>query len=1014
LSSGAPDPRVEGTNEGSQHPGSIGRAFSLFPLPSPEGSLSHWSGSDVPMANPRVRSATRVLGWLLAGLGVSGLADWLLARAWLAQPVAAFPPLSLIESLGILAIGIALIGAAGERRRTVALGGVTTMGLGLATLARQLLAASPAGAVPGPGPGTLLIPVTLPVSSALLFAFGGAGLLGLALPSRADRNRLAAGAFGAIEVVLCLGILVARIVWRPDVEGGLLVGSSLQLLLATLFLGLCLALITWSSDPETASAPWLPLSVGVACLVTSVFLWRALVAYEQEQIREQTQVAARSARQQVGRQIESATRALSRIARFSPAPWPSSRERENTVVTLTRDIDGLRGLAWTDTGAVVRQLQPLAIDSDSLRADLGRRLAEEVRDSPRSAWQLPSYFPLSTPGAFAVALPICGTGCTGHVVGVFDADRVLEPVLGDSAGGFLFAVAADRRDVISPPGRLAAPIDWTDHSSFSVGRLVWDLSTWPSDQTLTRLRSGLPDLLLLLGLLVSTLLPLTIRLGQLNLTRARMAERVRVNLALETATDGLWEWDVASGTALRSAALWRHLGYDPGAMSSGPDPWASLIHPSDQPRVLNALSDHLSGLRQSFEARYRIRGHAGDWHWVIDRGRVVERSPTGQPRRVLGISADVTDRQRADEALAASERRFRACFDSAYQLQALLDTEGRVLEANRAALEFAGLPLAAMRGRALWELPCWRGVDGRPERIRGDVAEALGGRSVRRELELENENGDAVLLELSLSPIQDGGGKVTQLLVDGRDVTVRKRAEDVLREVESLTTMGRMAARVAHEINNPLAGIQNAFLLIKDAVPSDHPHRSYVGAVEREIARIGGVTRQLYETYRPEQNGTHGTSLTGLVGDAVALLEQLNRASAVRIEVDLARAPGTVRLPEAILRQALYNLVQNAVEASPPGGVVQVAAAVEAGVFVLEVSDRGPGIPPEIRERVFEPFFTTKAATVRTGGMGLGLSLVGRSVQALGGRVEIHDRPGGGTEVVVRLPIPPLSPGETS
>jgi signal transduction histidine kinase len=181
--------------------------------------------------------------------------------------------------------------------------------------------------------------------------------------------------------------------------------------------------------------------------------------------------------------------------------------------------------------------------------------------------------------------------------------------------------------------------------------------------------------------------------------------------------------------------------------------------------------------------------------------------------------------------------------------------------------------------------------------------------------------------------------------------------------------------------------------------------------VEREITRIAGVTRQLYETYRPEQNGSHGTSVPGLVSDAVSLLEQVNRASGVTIEVKLTDLPQTVRLPETIVRQSLYNLVQNAVEASPPGGTVEVAATVIDSVFILTVSDRGPGIPAEIRERVFEPFFTTKSAAVRTGGMGLGLSLVGRSVQALGGQVEIHDREGGGTEFVVRLPIPSVTSG---
>ncbi|HSB55327.1 MAG TPA: ATP-binding protein [Gemmatimonadales bacterium] len=971
------------------------------------GSLSPWTGTDLGIVSRRVHAITRGLGWTLAILGIAGTTGWLLAHGKLAQPAAGFPPDSLIEPVAIFIIGLGLVSAAAGRARGPALAGAAIICFGVAALIRQIFHVGPEALLrdPGAAPGTL-VPLSVPVSSALLFLTAGVGLIGLALPMRLDRSRLAAGTFGAILAVLSLGLIAVRLMWRPDAQGSLLVGSSVLLLAASLLLGSCLGLITWSSDPDTASTPWVPLTLGVACLATSLFLWRALVAYEQDQIRELTRVASHTARLQIEQQVNAATKVLSRIARFSPR----SRVKENSAVALTRDVDGLRGIVWLDSAYHVIQVRPQTIDSAELRMDLERLLPGEM-DTIASESQPVHYFTLSRPNGVAIALPYCGEArCSGYQVGIFDSERLLEPALADSGSGFIHAVAQQRRTIVSPPGRVLLPVEWTQHSRYAIGNIQWDLVTWPSDQTLNRLRSGLPDLLLLLGLLVSTLLPLAIRLGQMNLTRARLAERVRVNLALETATDGIWEWDVTTGNARRSAALWRHLGYNPGAMSTGADPWSSLIHPNDQTRVMNALSDHLSGLTQTFEARYRIRGHAGDWHWVIDRGRVVERSPTGQPRRVLGISADVTDRQRADEALAASERRFRASFDSAAQVLLLLDADGRVLEANHAALDFTKLDLPALRGLPLWELPCWRDGAEAAGEVRADVLEALEGAPVRRELELVDAKGEVLLLELLISPIHDAGGQVFQLLADGRDITVRRRAEDVLREVESLTTMGRMAARVAHEINNPLAGIQNAFLLIKDAVPADHPHRAYVGAVEREIARIAGVTRQLYETYRPEQNGAHGTSVTGLVSDAVALLEQINRGTGVKIDVNLTGVPGTVRLPEAILRQALYNLVQNAVEASPPGGVVEVVATVDAGVFILRVRDRGPGIPAEIRERVFEPFFTTKSATVRTGGMGLGLSLVGRSVQALGGHVEIHDRDGGGTEFVVRLPIPPVTP----
>jgi signal transduction histidine kinase len=250
----------------------------------------------------------------------------------------------------------------------------------------------------------------------------------------------------------------------------------------------------------------------------------------------------------------------------------------------------------------------------------------------------------------------------------------------------------------------------------------------------------------------------------------------------------------------------------------------------------------------------------------------------------------------------------------------------------------------------------------------------------------------------------DERGAARRVMGITADVTQARRAEAELREVEALSGMGRVAARVAHEINNPLAGIRNAFALIKDAVPLDHPHRHYVGAIEREVDRIGSVIRQLYEVYRPEQEpGT--ASLATITRDAVALLEQVNRAANVEFHLALDEVPSVVPVSGGLLRQIVYNLVQNAVDASPAGGTVDVLARVEDRELVVEVHDQGPGVPVELRERIFEPFFTTKDASVRTGGMGLGLSMVARSVAAARGTVTVDDAPSGGARFVVRLPL---------
>jgi signal transduction histidine kinase len=165
------------------------------------------------------------------------------------------------------------------------------------------------------------------------------------------------------------------------------------------------------------------------------------------------------------------------------------------------------------------------------------------------------------------------------------------------------------------------------------------------------------------------------------------------------------------------------------------------------------------------------------------------------------------------------------------------------------------------------------------------------------------------------------------------------------------------------------------------------------------------VTRQLYETYRPDPDGRRESSVQTILSDAATLLGQVNRGAKVNVEVDAVGVPPKLPVPGALLRQAAYNLVQNAIDASPPGGVVKVVAKANDSVFSLSVCDQGPGVPAHLREQIFAPFFSTKRGG-RTSGMGLGLALVRRSVDALGGRIDLRDRPSGGTEFRIQIPLP--------
>jgi len=227
----------------------------------------------------------------------------------------------------------------------------------------------------------------------------------------------------------------------------------------------------------------------------------------------------------------------------------------------------------------------------------------------------------------------------------------------------------------------------------------------------------------------------------------------------------------------------------------------------------------------------------------------------------------------------------------------------------------------------------------------------------------------------------------------------RQRAES-----EKLAAAGRMAARIAHEINNPLAGILNSFTLVKDAVPETHRYYSYVSRIENEIDRIAGIVRQMFDLYRPEKESVREFRLNETISDVIALLQAGAYERSVILESDTSRAAVAVTLSEGLLRQILYNLILNAIEASVSGGVVKIDAAIENQALHLTVADQGAGISEAAGAHIFEPFFTTKSGD-HTGGLGLGLSITQSIVQSMKGTIGFESQVGKGTVFKIALPL---------
>jgi signal transduction histidine kinase len=268
-------------------------------------------------------------------------------------------------------------------------------------------------------------------------------------------------------------------------------------------------------------------------------------------------------------------------------------------------------------------------------------------------------------------------------------------------------------------------------------------------------------------------------------------------------------------------------------------------------------------------------------------------------------------------------------------------------------------------------------------------------------------------MEVTAADVRGPHGSVVATVTAMQDVgrlreLERRRLEQVLFDTEKLAATGRLAASIAHEINNPLEAVQNSLYLLSRAVPEGAPERSFLDIATRETQRMSRILRQMLGFYRPTTS-MGPTDVNALVLEAEVLVTKRLRENGVRIDKELVPDLPLIRASADQLKQVLLNLFLNATEAMPKGGRVIVTTVVGGGeldahstdVVRIDVRDTGTGITEEAVARIFEPFFSTKMEK----GTGLGLWVSHGIVQAHGGTLKVRSRPGQGTTFTITLPI---------
>lgn len=272
------------------------------------------------------------------------------------------------------------------------------------------------------------------------------------------------------------------------------------------------------------------------------------------------------------------------------------------------------------------------------------------------------------------------------------------------------------------------------------------------------------------------------------------------------------------------------------------------------------------------------------------------------------------------------------------------------------------------------------------------------GRVWHGEIRNRAKQGHFYWVDTTIVPFLDADGKPYQYIAIRSDITARKAAEEQLTRQAALARVGQMAAVLAHEIRNPLAGIKGAIEVILSRRPPDDPERPIMRDIVSRIESLGELLNDVMVFARPRPPAFGRMPLQGLVQDAITLLRRDPITGGVAIDVTAVDAVADV--DAALIRATLVNLLLNAAQAMHGKGRIDITIVEHDTTAVIELRDTGPGIPADLREQIFEPFFTTK-----TRGGGLGLSVARRTAELHGGSLTLACPPDGGTVMTLTLPL---------
>jgi PAS domain S-box-containing protein len=473
----------------------------------------------------------------------------------------------------------------------------------------------------------------------------------------------------------------------------------------------------------------------------------------------------------------------------------------------------------------------------------------------------------------------------------------------------------------------------------------------------------------------------------------------RLRLALRAGDAWTWEWDPQTDIIRRSAEAFGVFGTGPTTLSDEMTHTLETVMNLDRERVTEGLrASAQTGADFRQEVRFLINGQM---RWVDARASVIEDEDGN--RRLLGMSVDITDRKRAEQALRLQAQ----IIDQTHDAVISTDMRGVIRTWNRGAERVFGYTGEEAVGKniSMMALPEQENF------LRKQIASALTTGNMQTEIGARRKSGEIATVHLSLSMMRGESGDPTGVVGVALDISDQKRAEALLRNTERMAAMGRLAATIAHEINNPLESVTNVFYLLSRHSSLDQVAKEYLSIAEAELKRISHIVKQTLGFYRETEHPI-AVKLSGVLDSVFELYEHRGDKLGIRLSRSYDFDPIVQGYPGE-LRQIFSNLVVNALEAVGEDGQVRMhvyrardwGRGGREGVKI-SIADNGPGIAASNQGHLFEPFFTTKGER----GTGLGLWVTLGMVQKHKGTIRVRTSTSPrqhGTVFSIFLPIEP-------